>query len=149
MSHLGHDKLWAWHLLVLGTAMGLARAEDRAPGDQCGCQQGEIPTACTRGYPGLTGSPLPTPVRQIQSQQDREGTIPTSLWPHPALHTPCGVWVRGRHHRRPEKCPKPLNFRRKEVSKPLQGSYWLLKLVPVWVCAILSTAVPALALSPF
>lgn len=51
------------HHGVLGTAMGLARAEGRAPVDQNGRQQGEPPTAGIRGYPGLTGSPLPTAVR--------------------------------------------------------------------------------------
>lgn len=54
MPHLGYCRIWAWNHLVLGTAMGLTRAEDREPGHQRGCQQ---------GLTGLTGSPLPAPVR--------------------------------------------------------------------------------------
>lgn len=52
MSHQSHCRLWAWHHLVLGTAMGLVRAEERAPGDHHGCQQGESPTACIRERKG-------------------------------------------------------------------------------------------------
>lgn len=52
MPHLGHCRIWAWHHLVLDTAMGLTRAEDREPGHQRGCQQGGSHTACVRDSQG-------------------------------------------------------------------------------------------------
>lgn len=55
-------------------------------------------------------------------QQERPGTLCTSLWPHPALHTSCGLRVHDRPHKWPGKCPNQPGFQQQEDSQNPLGA---------------------------